>query len=96
LERSARPYGNDQHLKHARTSLPSDWEAYEALEGRILYIHKLAAGAISTSWQHLNASFAPLVNVVRRKAVLGQGVDYEALICGFEDNPLDAAIQVVV
>ena len=82
-------------MKHARTRLPSDWEAYEALEGRILYIHKDAAGTISTSWQHLDARFAPLVNVVREEEVLGhnQGVDYEALsyIWGFEDNPLEVA-----
>ena len=99
LESSASPYKNGQHLKHARTSLPCDWEAYESLEGRILYIHKDAAGTISTSWQHPNASFAPLAEVVRTKRkeeVPGQAVDYEALsyIWGFEDNPLGVLIDL--
>ena len=99
LERSASPRSNDQHLKDARTTLPSDWEAYEALEGRILYIHKDAAGTISTSWQHPDARFTPLVDVVKMtgdEEAPGQGVSYEALsyIWGAEDNPMEVLIDL--
>ncbi len=99
LERSARPHRNDQHLNYARTSLPRDWEAYEAIEGRILHIHKGAAGTISTSWQHPNSSFTPSVNVVTKineEKVPDEGLNYEALshIWGVEDNPLEVLIDL--
>ncbi|KAE9368957.1 hypothetical protein N431DRAFT_382768 [Stipitochalara longipes BDJ] len=99
LERSARPYRSDQHLKHARTSLPSDWEAYEALERRILYVHKDAAGTTSTSWQHPDAKFTPIENVAKstsKEEFSGQEVGYEALsyIWGAEDNPLEVLIDL--
>ncbi|KAH8598663.1 heterokaryon incompatibility protein-domain-containing protein [Bisporella sp. PMI_857] len=99
LERSARLHRNGQHLKHARTSLPSDWEAYEALEGRILYIHKDATGTMSTSLQYPDGSITPLVNIVKKtseEGVPSREVDYEALsyIWGVEDNPLEVLIDL--
>lgn len=99
LEVPARPQKNDQQIKYARASLPSGWEACEDLEGRILYIHKDEAGAVSTSWQHPDPSFIPLANVVERTSkeeAPAQGIGYEALsyIWGAEDNPLEVLIDL--
>jgi len=97
LERSPRPQKNDQHLKHAQKGLPNSWEASEALEGRILYIHKEGTGT-TTSWLHPDATFAPIVDVneTGQDLVPDRVVDYEALsyIWGAEDSPLEVLIDL--
>ncbi|CZT00745.1 hypothetical protein WAI453_009163 [Rhynchosporium graminicola] len=96
LERAAIPHRSGQELKNARSSLPKDWEAYETLEARIIYIHRDAAGTTTTSWQHPDVNYTPKVEETDEAESPSQDLPYEAIsyIWGIEDNPLEVLIDL--
>ncbi|KAL2061762.1 hypothetical protein VTL71DRAFT_7140 [Oculimacula yallundae] len=96
LERAVVPHRSGRELKHARASLPKDWEAYDTLEGRIIYIQKDIAGNIATSWQHPEGNYTPSAEKGTDDRAPSQEVPYEAVsyIWGVEDNPLEVLIDL--
>jgi Heterokaryon incompatibility protein (HET) len=77
--------------------LPDSWEAFQALGGRILFIHKDLVGTTSTLWERPDPNYASF-NVAKETdegEALAQVSVYESLlyIWGFEDNPLEVPIE---
>jgi hypothetical protein len=100
LETSTRPSRDGgNRLEHVRETLPDGWEAFEALDGRILFIHRDLTDTTSTSWEHPDPNYASSFNVEKETdedESLAQVSVYEALsyIWGAEDNPLEVLIEM--
>jgi hypothetical protein len=100
LQKSTRSSRASEHrLEHVRETLPDGWEAFEALDGRILFTHKDTTGTTSTSWEHPDPNYAlsfQVENETNEDQSLAQVSVYEALsyIWGAEDNPLQVLIEI--